>query len=351
MRKILSITLALVLALSLCACGGSKKNENETKETSTTPTSDVVDNTDDSVDTDNAADSDDTDVKEPETKEPETTAPVHEHKYASKPTTNPTCTAKGVRTFTCECGDTYTEEIPATGHTFVNYKYDNNATVDKDGTKTSKCSNCNVTDTKVAENTKLSFTYKDMNATMWTTADLTIRELPNTNGAKVGSIGKGASVVITGQCNETKWYRITYNGNDAYISNKYVTTTKPADPLPEKYKGIEQWGPYKVVNGIAFNLDTEEEWGKYAARNNAFWTKLCEAGYDKPVYWDEVGAFYMLVYFGGEWGSSEEDIFIGEKTEWLYEYVENAGYKRTGWTAGCFNSYGDYYIRVDAEKE
>ena len=35
-----------------------------------------------------------------------------------KITTEPTCTEKGVKTFTCSCGDSYTEEVEAKGHSF-----------------------------------------------------------------------------------------------------------------------------------------------------------------------------------------------------------------------------------------
>ncbi len=42
----------------------------------------------------------------------------HVHNYVGEVTTEPTCTEKGVKTFTCTCGEgTYTEEIDATGHT------------------------------------------------------------------------------------------------------------------------------------------------------------------------------------------------------------------------------------------
>ena len=43
----------------------------------------------------------------------------HKHNYVGKITTDPTCVDKGVKTYTCECGDSYTEEIPAKGHNFV----------------------------------------------------------------------------------------------------------------------------------------------------------------------------------------------------------------------------------------
>lgn len=44
----------------------------------------------------------------------------HTHSYTETVTTEPTCTTEGVKTFTCECGDSYAEAIPATGHDYVN---------------------------------------------------------------------------------------------------------------------------------------------------------------------------------------------------------------------------------------
>ena len=44
-------------------------------------------------------------------------AEEHVHSFdEGKVTTEPTCTEKGVKTFTCSCGETKTEEIPALGH-------------------------------------------------------------------------------------------------------------------------------------------------------------------------------------------------------------------------------------------
>lgn len=44
--------------------------------------------------------------------------PSHEHSYTETITKEPTCTEKGEKTYTCDCGDSYTEEIPAKGHHF-----------------------------------------------------------------------------------------------------------------------------------------------------------------------------------------------------------------------------------------
>lgn len=50
--------------------------------------------------------------------------PDHKHSYTEKVTKEPTCTEKGEKTYTCGCGDSYTEEIPALGHNFVDGECD-----------------------------------------------------------------------------------------------------------------------------------------------------------------------------------------------------------------------------------
>ncbi|MBQ6890617.1 MAG: hypothetical protein IJN53_06365, partial [Oscillospiraceae bacterium] len=42
----------------------------------------------------------------------------HTHSYSSKVTTAATCEKAGVKTFTCSCGDSYTQAIPALGHNY-----------------------------------------------------------------------------------------------------------------------------------------------------------------------------------------------------------------------------------------
>ena len=42
--------------------------------------------------------------------------PAHTHSYSSKVTKQPTCSTAGTRTYTCSCGKSYTESVPATGN-------------------------------------------------------------------------------------------------------------------------------------------------------------------------------------------------------------------------------------------
>lgn len=81
---------------------------------------------------------------------------AHVHSYTESVTTMPACTTDGVKTFSCSCGSSYTEAIPATGHQFGDYTYNNDATTSADGTKTRYCLVCGETETVTAEGTKKS---------------------------------------------------------------------------------------------------------------------------------------------------------------------------------------------------
>ncbi|MDD6265714.1 MAG: InlB B-repeat-containing protein, partial [Clostridia bacterium] len=58
---------------------------------------------------------------------------LHTHVYTGTVTKKATCTEKGVKTFTCECGDSYTEDIPALGHTFGEWSVVTPATTTSEG--------------------------------------------------------------------------------------------------------------------------------------------------------------------------------------------------------------------------
>ncbi len=77
-------------------------------------------------------------------------------------TTPATCTTPGVKTYTCQTQSTHTktQEIPALGHQFETYVYNNDATTEADGTETAHCAHpgCTVTDTRTAKGTKLEAT-------------------------------------------------------------------------------------------------------------------------------------------------------------------------------------------------
>ena len=70
------------------------------------------------------------------------------------------------------------------------------------------------------------YTYTDMSATMYAQQTVNVRDLPDTTGNKVGSLSTNDEIAISGQCNETGWYRFEYNDSVAFVSNKYVSENK-----------------------------------------------------------------------------------------------------------------------------
>lgn len=95
-------------------------------------------------------------TEHPAQKPTEPATQAHAHSYTATVTKQPTCTAEGVKTFRCSCGDSYTETIPAAGHVFGAYVYNNNATEAADGTETAACTICGAKDTRTAAGTKIA---------------------------------------------------------------------------------------------------------------------------------------------------------------------------------------------------
>ena len=70
-----------------------------------------------------------------------TATPALGHNYTSNVTKEPTCTDTGVRTYTCSCGDSYTETIPALGHHYVS-SVTKEPTTSSEGVMTYTCDRC-----------------------------------------------------------------------------------------------------------------------------------------------------------------------------------------------------------------
>lgn len=77
---------------------------------------------------------------EPSPTEPKPTDPVHSHSYIATVTKEASCTDLGIKTFTCSCGDSYSEFIPATGHSYTDEVIAPTCTAD--GYTIHTCSKC-----------------------------------------------------------------------------------------------------------------------------------------------------------------------------------------------------------------
>lgn len=73
---------------------------------------------------------------------------------------------------------------------------------------------------------KSVYTYTDMSSTMYATQSVNVRDLPGTEGRIIGQLSSNQEVHITGQCNESGWYRLVYNEQIAYVSDHYIAIEK-----------------------------------------------------------------------------------------------------------------------------
>ena len=107
-QKLAVMLLAAGMAFS-CTFAFTACNDTPTADNGGDP---VITPGDDDSDTPTTPGDDDTPTTPDEDEQ-------HEHTYTSEVTTQPTCTQEGVMTYTCTCGDSYTESIPTIAHNYV----------------------------------------------------------------------------------------------------------------------------------------------------------------------------------------------------------------------------------------
>ena len=97
-----------------------------------------------------------------------------------------------------------------------------------------------------------TYTYTDLDKTMYAKSSVNVRDLPSTDGNKLGGLSASQEVHVTGQCNETKWYRIEYSGDVGYVSGSYLVNEKPveeiqpSEPSSNWYDGYEMYVWYDM---------------------------------------------------------------------------------------------------------
>ena len=124
MKKFLVCFLTIVLLLSLVACGSDDQCTNSNNSTSPSQTE-------------------------------------HIHNYTSQVTKEATCTSAGTTTFSCACGDTYTEEIAQTTHNWSDWKRITFAYIDKVGTDERTCSLCDATEVRDRTENAVANSFQD----------------------------------------------------------------------------------------------------------------------------------------------------------------------------------------------
>lgn len=71
------------------------------------------------------------------------------------------------------------------------------------------------------------YTYSELNQTMYAKSAVNVRDLPSTDGKKIGSLKVSQEITVTGKCDQTGWYRFDWNNTTGYVSDKYIVSEKP----------------------------------------------------------------------------------------------------------------------------
>lgn len=71
------------------------------------------------------------------------------------------------------------------------------------------------------------YTYSELSQTMYAKSAVNIRDLPSTDGKKIGSLKASQEITVTGKCDQTGWYRFKLNNTTGYVSDKYIVSEKP----------------------------------------------------------------------------------------------------------------------------
>lgn len=72
------------------------------------------------------------------------------------------------------------------------------------------------------------YTYSELSQTMYAKSAVNVRDLPSTDGKKIGSLKASQEITVTGKCDQTGWYRFDWNNTTGYVSDKYIVSEKPA---------------------------------------------------------------------------------------------------------------------------
>lgn len=140
------------------------------------------------------------------------------------------------------------------------------------------------------------FTFTDLEQVMYAKSSVNVRDLPSTDGTKLGGLSTNQEVAVTGQCNETSWYRIDYNGGEAFVSDSYLAYEKPTEevaqqPQEQPAQSGEYWltgywvncctdqgddGPLAPNGNCPYALytvidETENSYSYYAVHNHGAW--------------------------------------------------------------------------------
>ncbi len=169
------------------------------------------------------------------------------------------------------------------------------------------------------------------------TANVNIRTEPNTDCEKLGLLNKGEALQFISQL-DNGWYEVEYNGQTAYVTNKYAKQERGYTQLTEMKDMV-----YLTQRSPIFNIDTAEEIKQipkhevaevYAQTEDYYLVKSCGSfGFIQKKYCQSLGDTYIIVDISDQ----TLKMYVDDKL-FVYTYV-TTGKKSTPTYCGIFDVY------------
>lgn len=242
----------------------------------------------------------------------------HTHSYTAKITTQATCTASGIMTYTCKCGDTYTKTIPAKGHTSSDWIIDKQPAVGVKGSKHKECTVCG----KVLEKTDipaLSATDISGASVLLSTQKYTYNGKAKTPYATLlfnnKALKKDVDYTVTYSDNiEIGQATVTVTGIGNYKGELKATfAINPArqtiSKLTSQYRGFAaNWKKDTKVTGYQVQYDVNKNFTSYQSKyvkTNSTYKKTFSGLKSKKTYYVRVRSYKTVngVKYYGSWSA------------------------------------------------
>ena len=103
------------------------------------------------------------------------------------------------------------------------------------------------------------YTYSELNQIMYAKSAVNVRDLPSTDGKKIGSLKASQEITITGKCDQTGWYRFDWNNTTGYVSDKYIVSEKPVSNVAANTGSNSTTGKQYASNTVDDTFGITEE--------------------------------------------------------------------------------------------
>lgn len=132
----------------------------------------------------------------------------------------------------------------------------NNTQTPSNPTNTGSTGNTSTNNTNTNASDEPTFTETNQTVYVHNTESVNVRSGPGTSYSSLGRVARNTAVTRTG-VGSNGWSRVRYNGQTAYISSSYLTTTKPEEE--NKSSNAMLGGLTVDVEGLSpeFNKDTD----------------------------------------------------------------------------------------------